>query len=58
MPARKRVWCMDCGWLAVRVQIDRGSAYWCRATDSRLQGPVAWRNACDRFTPRERSPSS
>ena len=49
MSNAKRGWCMDCSWLSVRVSIDGESAYWCRATQHRLVGPVAWRQGCERF---------
>lgn len=45
-------WCMDCRWLSVRVSVAGSCAYWCRVTDLRLQGPVTWRQACDRFVAR------
>ncbi|MBI5199986.1 MAG: hypothetical protein HY925_00235 [Elusimicrobia bacterium] len=49
MVKTNRDWCMECAWLSVRVSIEAGSAYWCRSTNSRIDGPVAWRQACDRF---------
>lgn len=49
MVARKAPWCIDCGWLSLRVAIDGGSAYWCRAKTSRIDGPVAWKPACELY---------
>lgn len=52
MEKPNKPWCMDCRWLAVRVSVARSCAYWCRATDNRLQGPVTWKQACERFASR------
>ncbi|MBI4348505.1 MAG: hypothetical protein HY553_16820 [Elusimicrobia bacterium] len=49
MPKAKRGWCMECSWLSVRVAIEGGSSYWCRVSQSRIDGPVAWREACEHF---------
>ncbi|MBI4422926.1 MAG: hypothetical protein HY554_04335 [Elusimicrobia bacterium] len=52
MRANSRAWCIDCRWVSIRVPLDGGSAYWCEASERRLEGKVAWQPACERFAGR------